>query len=199
MNDETKALVKSIRSGIETSGWACDALDPRQVLALLAHVDGEQARSDARAEEVREACARQFPKGPEESFFDPWAAEVVRATPLTSTPLADRIAELEASVRVSESLLRVTTAERDEAEARVAELEAERDAAQKELLALKKAVTDKLHFDMRALLDGTPERRLEAERDALRAQVEAARRWAVHDSHGRGLVDVMDEAKPRQG
>lgn len=209
MNDETKALVKSIRSGIETSGWACDALDPRQVLALLAHVDGEQARSDARAEEVREACARQFPKGPEESFFDPWAAEVVRATPLTSTPLADRIAELERVLAKSLANRIVEKAKQADQPcghpAAVANRSAETGVAFCDLCRLNEMLNDALAMEAKH----------KAERDALRDQVEEARAGLTEiacfhegpEVHGgfdepgsaqtaRDTLAAMDEAKP---
>lgn len=50
MNDDVKALIERVRGGVETSGWACDALDPRHVLDLLAHIDDEPARLAAAVE-----------------------------------------------------------------------------------------------------------------------------------------------------
>jgi chromosome segregation ATPase len=74
--------------------------------ALREYRDCEQARLDARAEEVREACAKlvdlaaihESPAAP--NYLDD-LAEKVRATPLTATPLADALRD---EREVSESL-----------------------------------------------------------------------------------------------
>lgn len=47
-----------------------------------------------KGEEVRETCARIVEAGPDWAF----SAAAIRATPLTATPLTERIAELEARV-----------------------------------------------------------------------------------------------------
>ena len=141
-----------------------------------AHLDGEAARTAAAVaaarEEQREACAQNFPKSAGESLADPWAAELVRATPLTAKPLADRIAELEA--------------ERD----------ALRDGVEHCELELHSAgfsIDDGLATAIGDVI---------VERDALRAQVEAARTYARQaldygeDCDATDLLAAMDEAKP---
>lgn len=72
------------------------------MMMLVRHIDGEQARQDAAVaaarEEQREACALWM-QGPDPTMMDVANGETVRGTPLTATPLADRIAELEARER----------------------------------------------------------------------------------------------------
>lgn len=180
---------------------------------ILAHLDGEDARTAAAVaaarEEMREACAQNFPKTREESLSDPWASALVRATSLTATPLADRIAVMGLQMTELEGLLKRAEAERDAARAdakarvedwnnerttvvmerrRANDLEAERDA----LAGVRKSFADEVAA-------------LQAEIHALRAQVEAARVLCrevcdLRDSDYVNAYEVlaaMDGAKPK--
>ena len=116
MTDKMKAAVEWLRT------LDVDDRDYGDAQCLLAHIDAEPARIAAAVaaarEEQREACARVAADAdcdcPEfedscrtkgrESLHDGTAsgviADIIRATPLDSTPLADRIAELERQMRV---------------------------------------------------------------------------------------------------
>lgn len=179
MNDDVKAAVEWLRKVVTKTSHGITVLDLKQGQALLAHIDGEPARIAAACEEVREACARNFPKPPEESHNDPWAARLVRATPLTATPLADALrlanetvvklaqAATEAQARATEGVRYWTDLAQAEARdaaalrARVAELEA----------AANTAGADASAAALRAMARAT---KAEAERDGWRKE---ANRW----------------------
>lgn len=136
------------------------------------------ARLAAAREEQREACARYV--GAE--FDLDVADESVRHTPLTSTPLADRIAELEQHKEaLAQSLEQMT--------ARVGEVEAERDALRAQLLAERERMEKWLTApDGKQYERGTVQGVFD-EVDALRAQVEAARAVLASLLPGDGKVN----------
>ena len=104
MNDETKDdIMERAREWLQSCVNAATRSGmPEEAdleAFLLAHLDGEPARTqaacDRRAEEVREACAQRL-VGNLATRGD--AIDAVRATPLTATPLADENAALRARV-----------------------------------------------------------------------------------------------------
>lgn len=165
MNDDVKKALKWLGT-LTVPGWnACDYAE-----TLLAHINGEPARlaaaaarereeqreTDARAIEpsYSEACTREtderWNKDREESFREcERAAEIVRATPLTATPLADEnkalredleherktnarlLAERDEALKAAEQAWHVETMSRERREAiqRAESAEAIRDAA----------------------------------------------------------------------
>lgn len=91
MSDDVKKAVEWLRT------LDVDDRDYGDAQTLLAHLDAEPARLAAAREEQREACARHI----REKFLEDLDIDADSAcldTPLDSTPLADRIAELEALV-----------------------------------------------------------------------------------------------------
>lgn len=202
MNDETKAeLMQRSREWLQSCVNAATRSGVPEEADLeafiLAHLDGEAARTAAAVaaarEEQREACALWM-QGPDPTMMDVANGETVRGTPLTATPLADRIAELEARERDWGSYGAALVE-------RAVKAEAERDRlAGDALAALAGAgVATPLEGYTAApfLLKGDIGR-LAAERDALRAQVEAARAVCVHSSEtlARDVLLAMDGAKP---
>lgn len=222
MNDDVKAAVEYVReqTDMRVVQWKRELYGH-----LLAHLDGEPARTAAAVaaarEEQREADAKFCPnclgvgfvERPvpcpycDDSTHDHYCptgtqrqhcgcgAERIRATSLTATPLADRIAELEAAGR---ELVAYNTKHFDRATAefeRAEKAEAERDALRWELAdliplaesAMRQANNDGAEYDIKAELAAarrvaeanmqTAERAsrsiddLLAERDALRARV----------------------------
>ncbi len=161
--------------------------------AALAFIDGEPARLAAAREEQREACARfihdeYYYQSASEAGHDD-AMACIRATPLTTTPLADEIAALRARVaelEAREALFAATAKACEKAEARVAELEGanryltERVDAAGELLEQCEAA--------------------EAERDAAREAAEriVKTQWRMPDCYitATAILRAMDEAKP---
>ena len=195
---------------------------------ILVHIDGEQARQDAAVaaarEEQREADAR-FIRSDEATWDSAHELdEVIRTSPLTATPLADRIAELEAendgATAAGRKIADRWVDEKDRADYATAALRLhgfrECDIAAcncgswhapPNLRAEKaEAERDRLAVDALAALAGagvaTPQEgytaapfllkgdigRLAAERDALRAQVEAARALCADFDRGGGLM-----------
>ena len=111
MNDETKDdIMERAREWLQSCVNAATRSGmPEEAdleAFLLAHLDGEPARTqaacDRRAEEVREACAQRL-VGNLATRGD--AIDAVRATPLTATPLADENAALRARVAELEKAL----------------------------------------------------------------------------------------------
>ena len=95
MTDDVKAAVERFHT------WEFDGLDARDHATLLAHLDGEPARTAAAVaaarEEQREACARHI----REEFLadlDIDADSACLNAPLDATPLSDRLEELERQV-----------------------------------------------------------------------------------------------------
>jgi hypothetical protein len=209
MNDDVKAAIERFHT------WEFDGLDARDHATLLAHIDGEPARTAAAREEQRAADVARSRKakyaltGGKTSLAGAWnagiesAIEGVESMPLTATPLADEIAFLKKyrDEREAYWLEREAKwiAERDsyadgskfhadraeKAEADGDEKETERAALETALMAFKARFAEVL-----------------AERDALRAQVEAARTYARQsldygeDCDATDLLAAMDEAKP---
>ena len=160
--------------------------------AILAHIDGEPARTAAAREEQRASDAEQLARIwyglPNAGRADHGPVAVVRSTPLTATPLADALrlanenivkmaqASTEAQASAAEGVRYWTDLAQAEARdaaalrARVAELE--RDSA---------AMTATANAEVAAGLA------MAAERDALRAQVEAL--WRVRDMLQTALRD----------
>lgn len=238
MNDDVKAALARFHE------WEFDGLDSRDLATLLAHIDGEPARTAAAVaaarEEQREACATRFneQRRPERPLTKHEVNEAIRGTPLTATPLAD---ELERSWQQTARM--VERAEKAESEAerektehaealtrldawrmRAGAAEAERDALADSLayaagatVEQAKALHEKLAVGIRTERDAL-RRELEnelangptaaewlacaAERDALRAQVKAARALCASFSRGGGVLwpgevlAAMDGAKP---
>ena len=102
MNDDVKAAVERFHE------WEFDGLDARDHATLLAHIDGEPARTAAAREEQRAADVARSRKakyaltGGKTSLAGAWnagiesAIEGVESMPLTATPLADEITALRA-------------------------------------------------------------------------------------------------------
>ncbi len=140
MTDDVKAALELWR---ETTAKPCRCLDCEAARTLLAHIDGEAARTAeavARArEETREACARQIEALAPDADATPLYVCDVRATPLDATPLADELravkaerdrfahetAELRSSVGTLKAHLSAAMKRAEKAEARVAELKLE--------------------------------------------------------------------------
>jgi hypothetical protein len=216
MNDDVKAARESIKEfrdwaqrlnqlarhskdGMSNSLIAADNQRAIEVKTkvLLAHIDGEPARIAAACEETREAVARHV-MGPalkrDPDLFADHLEEVYAATirrmPLTATPLADALARAEEGVRYWTDLAQAEARDAAALRARVAELE--RDSA---------AMTVTANAEVAAGLA------IAAERDALRAQVEAARKvcelriktqWRVPDVYitAHDVLRAMDGEKP---
>lgn len=146
---ETQEADGELKAAVERARWV-DWTDPKSaqaaepaVVALVAYIDGEPGRLAAAREEQREVCARAAtPKEvevlqedgttlveDEEVSFEE-LVERVRATPLDSAPLGDRIKELESKLadRDCDSCIVAAVDEArvraEKAEARVRELEA---------------------------------------------------------------------------
>lgn len=183
MSDDVKGFRERITAAMEriTAGHSpmripADMTDPDIVLSdCLARIDGEQARQDASVaaarEEQREACALWM-QGPDPTMMDVANGETVRGTPLTSTPLADRIAELSRTLqaRVEDWNNERTTVVMERRRAN--DLEAERDRA-RERLALQVGIAVKTPLPLLELVVHVERLLMDtrAERDALRAQV----------------------------
>lgn len=134
MQDDVKTLRERIDRAIQriTDGHGAmrvpaDMTDPDIVLnACRRHIDAEPARLAAAREEQREACA-QFC---EEEYYDVShsecafadSLEAIRATPLTATPLKDRIAEAERGEQEAWRQTDAMRAERDRFAHEAAEL-----------------------------------------------------------------------------
>ena len=81
-----------------------------------------------------------------------------------------------------------------------AKLEAERaahEATRKELESLKKATADQLHYDMKAILTGTPEHRAAGDLEAVKRERDEARALADSYANGevitKGIARLVDE------
>lgn len=218
MTDDVKAAVEWLRRCVEASTTRRDGiytvvgLPPCSCercadnLALLAHINGEPARTAAAVaaarEEQREACALNFPKPAGESLADPWASALVRATPLTATPLADELRdEREVSQSLREQLI-AAEAERDALRARAGNYETILKDLN-ERLTLAEALVDRLRTDLAnadaAYAGDVSAQRVRAER--AEAQAVAARAWVTQRVGVEGLNDMlaetaMDGAKP---
>lgn len=222
MNDDVKAAVEWLRelSDAGEREYSERGLNPvdERIDALLAHIDGEQARQDAAVaaarEEQREADAR-FIRSDEATWDSAHELdEVIRLSPLTATPLADRIAELEERMAVvlhagPSTALAVSVFDRAE------KAEAERDAwkakAIRDPSQLAETLWSECYADLAAAnVQNIAERdaaiqesvrlighrnEIRAERDALRAQVEAARALAKREARpSAGGASVTSEA-----
>lgn len=167
--DELTALVRRVQIGVECSGWACDALDQGDVLALLAHIDAEPERLAAAVarerEEQREADVRSCPTCKGEGFmmrvrecpfcndsthdhecptdevkvYCACGAARIRATPLTATPLKDTLSAVEDERDHLKASLVTERKWHIEALERAKAAEAERDAALLRVSSLQKA------------------------------------------------------------
>lgn len=175
MTDDVKGFRERITAAMEriTAGHSpmripADMTDPDIVLSdCLARIEGEAARTDAAVaaarEEQREACARHI----REEFLadlDIDADSACLNAPIDATPLSDRLDELADDVlawRLESAALR---AQMEQAEAHVAELEAFNRAR----------IEDFDNEHMMVVVEHQRAEKAEAERDALRAQVEAA-------------------------
>lgn len=96
MNDDVKAAIEWLRDVVKSCPHPDDGQHEK---ALLAHIDDEPARLAAAREEQREACARHI----REEFLadlDIDADSACLNTPLTATPLGDRLDELADDVLV---------------------------------------------------------------------------------------------------
>ena len=172
---------------------------------LQKEFDARTAAAVAAArEEQREACARRIR---EEFLADLDADSACLNTPLTSTPLGDRLDELERDVyawRLESAALRT---QKEQAEAECDEWrrqlrDAERYSAEQEMayadltaeLAMVRAAGKELTLEFEGIED---------ERDLARAQVEAARALCADFHRGGGLmwphevIAAMDGAKPK--
>lgn len=153
---------------------------------ILAHIDGEPARTQAaverKAEDVREACA-QHAAGRHEAYG--WAdnevrsiAIAVRNTPLTATPLAD---ELDEAQRGEREAWRQTDAMR-----------VERDAARSDLceaVEVLRALTSGLSEDPQRELESMSIHDFDSMADHARAHRQLTREVrarAVLAKHGEG-------------
>jgi hypothetical protein len=141
VNDDVKAACGRLSGALKGSwrrcGYAKGGLESVQASAvttlfeedlhaLLAHIDG----FDARLEELREACAQSAADYSPRWEADDGVAGAVRATPLTAQPLADEITALKEQLDASQLLLSDTRIACDDLaieitalRARVAELE----------------------------------------------------------------------------
>lgn len=77
---------------------------------------------------------------------------------------------------------------------RIAELLAEVERLRADLVRFKKAAADQLHFDMAAIVSGTPESRLKSERDTALAEVERMRA-ALSGSKAERMMPIFKLAK----
>ncbi len=196
MNDETKAAIERFRM------WEFDGLDARDHRTVIDWLDGEPARQDAAREEAVAACAVEFEHALAEGeaftltgLATPLADELERSWQETAR-MAERAEKAEGHAEdarqffVKERELRLAAeVERDTLRARVAELEAD----SQEAYAAREA-------DLNQVC---------AERDALRAQVDAARAKCAEiiatdtglTGHLRvdcatGVLRAMDRVKP---
>lgn len=153
MTDDVKAAVEWARGAVESHDLYRGARDERDgsvehMRALLAHIDGEDARTAAAVAAAREEQRAEdmLSLGREEQSS--WAAFRIKAAPLTATPLAD---ELRDEREVSQSLREQLIA-----------AEAERDALRAQLAAETNLYKASMAEASRAI-------------EGLTAQVEAAR------------------------
>jgi len=176
LTDDVKAAVEWARGAVESHDLYRGARDERDgsvehMRALLAHIDGEDARTAAAVAAAREEQRAEdmLSLGREEQSS--WAAFRIKAAPLTATPLADELRdEREVSQSLREQLI-AAEAERDEWRRQLRD--AERYAAEQEMayadltaeLAMVRAAGKELTLEFEGV---------EAERDALRAQVAEA-------------------------
>jgi len=175
MSDDVKAAVELWR---ETAG-KCRCLDCRAAMTLLAHIDGEAARTAeavARArEEMREACEVALRRCATDIINDGGdqqmaihmhrAADRVEDVPLTSTPLADEVRALKAFNDQLGAAHQATADRAEKAEARVKELEAQVDSLLDDV-RLRATVDERDAMRERAV-------RAEARVYALEAQVDS--------------------------
>ena len=184
---------------------------------ILAHLDGEAARTAAAVAAAREEQRRLDAQAVRDfmpPYLDMTAAQALAAdAPLTATPLADRIAELEASndAQWEETAhLAGARAEKAEAERDAWKAKAIRDPSQ-----LAETLWSECYADLAAAnVQNIAERdaaiqesvrlighrnEIRAERDALRAQVEAARALAAERDALRAQVTAAGRCASRSG
>lgn len=224
--EQTFAIVHRVATHQSDAAYMSIPADPKRdadlrhmvaVESLRAHIDAEPARLAAAREEQREADARGCEDGEVcrcdsidsdaqcghclgEAF-----AATVRATPLTATPLADRIAELEVQRDVRQRYGDRMKDERDAALARVKELKTalhlEREAHERALReVLDPVVRAKMMEPPPPLLLAPDVAALVAERDDLKAQLAEAMgvlRYLVEFIAAGGTPDDEDLAKAR--
>lgn len=163
MNGDVKAAVERFHE------WEFDGLDARDHKALLAHIDGEPARTAAAVAAAREetvaACAVEFERALAEG-------EAFTLTGL-ATPLAD---ELERSWQQTARMVE-----------RAEKAEAERDALRAQLHQAAERLDE--FGSQPTLADGIQAMRLRLVE--LRAQVEAARAWATRNTE---VLDIVEPA-----
>ena len=230
MNDDVKAALESLQREMadgDPDWWERERL-------IFAHIDGEPARIAAACEETREACARHIWAMSRRPTAEELMEMVgfARSTPLTATPLADALrlanetvvklaqAATEAQARAEEGVRYWTDLAQAEARdaaalrARVAELEAQRASSQRHMNGREsywveqrtKWIAECDRIGESCKWHAARAEKAEAERDALRAQVEAARAMcerildsmcsAEYRYAADHVLAAMDEAKP---